>query len=175
MDTLKNKLDIADSVQKNLNSDSKSNVLTLGHSGHSTFIEKAMLNNNVNIGKIEKKNIYIYKRFSENIVSTVSNPKTPAFSDPRFNSPEFRKVVRFVLNFLGEPQTFGSFKKWEAWGMDWQRQYQQLTNPVKLAQVYILDSNGQRIYLPEEQRYATTLITDKELQENKNYELKKWW
>lgn len=103
--------------------------------------------------------------------------KKPNFPDPRFASKSFCRKVRYVLDWLGEPQTFGSFQKWQAWGMDWERQYEALVNPVRFCQVYILDRDGHKIWLSDEQRYAMALVSEAELKANEKvkYEFYRQW
>lgn len=63
--------------------------------------------------------------------------------DKRFKSPAFKAAVKTVLDYLDEPQTFASFKKYDRLYnaeicIDWLAMADRINNPVYEAYCYVL-------------------------------------
>jgi len=145
--------------------------MTLGHSGHSSFIEKMITK------KLISKtcnNIYIKRGCGGVTVSTVSKSgdnstnnlqnkdlsQKPVSShpDPRFCSARFRKAVRLALESLGLEPNFGNFKQYDKaykspTPIDWLAFAHNLLHPVfGKAKCFIL-ANGQRVTYQDKPQY----------------------
>ena len=150
MDSIKNKLDTMTSVQKNTG---EINTYDYGHSGHSSFIEKLIINKKFKIKKVENR-IEKYKENNrESTMSTVSKPEAQTIPDQRFNSPQFRAAVRTVLEYFGhEGATYKDFKEVEQkfsidgrCCLDWFGMADRIIRPRYDAVVYVLDGLGRRV------------------------------
>ena len=91
----------------------------LGHSGHSSFLEKCLQKK---ILKDNKKNAY--RRNNRNFtVSTVSKPP-----DARLQSQDFREAVRLVFLDLGVQNRMSNFRKYDGI-IDWLDYARNLQSP----------------------------------------------
>jgi hypothetical protein len=183
MDSVNNKLDIAGCVQKNTGTIS---TYDSGHSGHSTFIEKMIINNNKNKIKEVENNIYIYKGLSKVAMSTVSKQSDTVsdIPDPRFKSPAFRSAVRTVLQYFGyEAATYKDFKEVEQKfrlrdgrvSLDWVEFAKRLNNPRFEAVVYVLDSFKRRCAKIGVVLFGATRDEALSKLDTKRYEFERWF
>ncbi len=133
MDSITRQLDNISHVQKNGVSGEITGDLTLGRSGHSSFIEKLITKKIISINPKEKEKEEYRKNNRESTVSNVSKPTDEThIPDTRFLSQKFKDDVRFVLESLGLESNFGNFKRWDRF-INWSALASNLQSPTRVS------------------------------------------
>ena len=182
MDTIKTGLDNVKGVQINTEIE---NTYEQGHSGHSIFIDKLIINNIIKKTKeveyIEVSNTHIKETIGQFTVSSVSKPTE--ICDPRFHSQSFRDAVRIVLEYFGyEQPTFKDFREVELKfstvdgrpRIDWIEFSKRISHPRFIASCFVLDRQKNHC-----SRIGVTLFGDTKGEALKTlspcYEFKRWF